>query len=345
MQSPRGGHSPLWPVHRSSTDLAFIYSTLGLLQDDASKKHDWRCIDAPLAPRWAPKGAYPLSSPLGVDKAQVVSSNKSGLAPKPLDRRVADLKAYRHARELHDYCGEKWIQDHKCVTQGNLHVLEELYALFSTEDTVDSPATEEDEEQLCHCLSADAASFVTSVKALQFIGQIHQLPILILLDSGCSTSFISQDLVTRLSVLPVQCKPFSVTVLNGETMQCASLLPETVWTMNNYHFQHDFSILSMDHYDIILGMDWLELFSPMEVDWRQRWLAFSYNGIPVRLQGVSPDVPDFPNELLVPSDNNKATKQKPPPPNDCLVSCHTQDSNILFFIISSKRNRSVEHKS
>ena len=128
-------------------------------------------------------------------------------------------------------------------------------------------------------------------------------------------------------------------------MQCASLLPETVWTMNNYHFQHDFSILSMDHYDIILGMDWLELFSPMEVDWRQRWLAFSYNGIPVRLQGVSPDVPDFPNELLVPSDNNKATKQKPPPPNDCLVSCHTQDSNILFFIISSKRNRSVEHKS
>jgi hypothetical protein len=291
---------------------------LPLLQEEAgdpSKKRDWRCTDAPLVPQWAPKGAYPPPPPLGVDKPQAVAANKPGSGPKPLDRRLADLKAYRRAHGLCDHCGEKWSRDHKCAAQVDLHVPEELYALFSTEDTADSPATEKDEEQSCQCL---------------FRGQIQQLPILILLDSGSSTSFISQELVTRLSVLPVQCNPFFVRVANGQTMQCVSLLRGAVWTIGNYQFQHDLKILPLGHYDIILGMDWLQLFSPMKVDWRRRWFAIPYSGTTVLLQGISPDVTNSPDELLVPSDN-KAMKQKLPPLNDFLVSCHAQDSKSLFF--------------
>ena len=50
---------------------------------------------------------------------------------------------------------------------------------------------------------------------------------------------------------------------------------------------------------MILGMDWLQLFSPMKVDWLHRWLLIPYKGTTVRLQGT-PLLEDFGNdELLV----------------------------------------------
>lgn len=47
-------------------------------------------------------------------------------------------------------------------------------------------------------------------------------------------------------------------------------------------------MLPLSGYDIILGMDWLEQFSPMTVHWAQKWMAFKYKGTMVRIQGVQP---------------------------------------------------------
>jgi hypothetical protein len=35
--------------------------------------------------------------------------------------------------------------------------------------------------------------------------------------------------------------------------------------LGTLQFEHDLRILPLDSYDLILGMDWLELYSPMEV--------------------------------------------------------------------------------
>ena len=40
---------------------------------------------------------------------------------------------------------------------------------------------------------------------------------------------------------------------------------------------------------MILGMDWLECHSPMDVHWAQKWLEFEYDQRKVRLQGVLPN--------------------------------------------------------
>jgi hypothetical protein len=37
-------------------------------------------------------------------------------------------------------------------------------------------------------------------------------------------------------------------------------------------------------------MDWLEAFSPMFVDWKHKWLSFSYSNKSVIIQGVQPTV-------------------------------------------------------
>lgn len=46
-------------------------------------------------------------------------------------------------------------------------------------------------------------------------------------------------------------------------------------------------ILPLSCYDIIIGIDWLEAHSPMEVDWKHKWMSFQYLGERITLQGIS----------------------------------------------------------
>lgn len=55
-------------------------------------------------------------------------------------------------------------------------------------------------------------------------------------------------------------------------------------------------MLPLQSYDMILGMDWLESFSPMKVHWCHKWMVIPYqNSTPV-LQGI---LPEFAEELLI----------------------------------------------
>lgn len=232
-----------------SLDTAY---TLALLQEEATKssrKRDFR--------QWNQKGGHSVP-------------DKPVLNQKPLDKKLADLKAYHRAHGLCDHCGEKWSREHKCAAQVGLHVLDKLYALFTSEHIVAGTASDEETKPeakaTCCCLSADGIE-VSGVKTLQFQGQFQQQPILILLDPGSSSSFINQKLVLALPILLVSCQTVAVRVANGEFMQCSSYLLEAIWNIHQYQFVHVLKILPISHYDIILGMNWLQLFSPMKVDW------------------------------------------------------------------------------
>lgn len=40
---------------------------------------------------------------------------------------------------------------------------------------------------------------------------------------------------------------------------------------------------------MIVGMDWMEAFSPMKIDWRNKWMKILYGPNHVTLQGLLPD--------------------------------------------------------
>ena len=102
----------------------------------SSRKHDFR--------QWNQKAGYPL--PPHQDRLQAGVPDKPVLNQKPLDKKLADLKAYQRARGLCVHCGEKQSHEHTCATQVSLHVLDELYALFTSEDTIVGTITEEETE-------------------------------------------------------------------------------------------------------------------------------------------------------------------------------------------------------
>jgi hypothetical protein len=43
---------------------------------------------------------------------------------------------------------------------------------------------------------------------------------------------------------------------------------------------------------MIVGMDWLEAFSPMKIHWLQRWISFPYGHSTAVLHGLSPSTQD-----------------------------------------------------
>ena len=61
---------------------------------------------------------------------------------------------------------------------------------------------------------------------------------------------------------PLQ-QPVSVQVAGGGTLSCDSFLHQALWFIRDLAFHSDLKVLPLTAYDMIIGMDWLEKFSPM----------------------------------------------------------------------------------
>lgn len=86
----------------------------------------------------------------------------------------------------------------------------------------------------------------------------------------------------------VSSPPSTVKVAGGSQLTSSAQLLNCSWVTSGSEFQTDFKFLSLGVYDGILGVDWLSIHSPMQVDWSQKWLSFMYKGELVLLQGLLP---------------------------------------------------------
>jgi hypothetical protein len=61
----------------------------------------------------------------------------------------------------------------------------------------------------------------------------------------------------------------------------------------------DAKVIDMGAYDLMLGMDWHELYRPMVCDWLEKWIEFQMNSKTVRLQGIVSTQPKIIQEVSV----------------------------------------------
>ncbi|WVZ96943.1 hypothetical protein U9M48_042522 [Paspalum notatum var. saurae] len=126
---------------------------------------------------------------------------------------------------------------------------------------------------------------------MRFQGMLQGQAILILVDSGSSHTFLSSkvaDKVVGVSPLPV---PIAVQVADGGRLPCGTHIKQAHWQLDECNFFTDMKILDLSYYDLIVGMDWLEAHSPMEVHWLQKWMIIPYQNASVLLQGLVPELP------------------------------------------------------
>lgn len=130
--------------------------------------------------------------------------------PGSTDDKLAALRRFRRARGLCDKCAEKWSYGHKCTAAAHLHALEEVCDLLIPEEPEppdSQPDLHANEEQLF--MSSRGGWGVSEItRTLKFEGFIQDQPVLILLDSGSSHSFLHekfQSLLPSWFLHPCKC--------------------------------------------------------------------------------------------------------------------------------------------
>lgn len=207
------------------------------------------------------------------------------------------LRALRRARGECFKCGEKFSPGHKCPTQIQLHILEELIEVLQLQsndhesDEEDkeeqaSPATTTEQTDLIMNISEGASKGVPQPKTIRYQALVNGKEVLILVDSGSSSNFISTEAVERLGLTPQLTTRAQVMVADGNRMLSDKLVAQVPWLCQNHTFMTDLRVIPLGCYDIILGMAWLEDHSPMWVDWKKKRLRFSHEGRRITLQGI-----------------------------------------------------------
>jgi hypothetical protein len=58
---------------------------------------------------------------------------------------------------------------------------------------------------------------------------------------------------------------------------------DVVWSIQGCQFVTTLNVLDLQPYDMVIGMDWLSLHSPMMVHWADHWLSITLGSSLVKL--------------------------------------------------------------
>lgn len=202
--------------------------------------------------------------------------------------RFDSLKSARRARGECFKCGENYAPGHKCPKSVQLHVSEELLEVLQLQesDEMEKEEGNESSEEKELVLSECALSGVIGKKTIRLQGLIQNQELLILVDSGSSSSFIAEHVVDKLQLSTQDIVSTKVTIADGGQLSCTKVVPNVEWWCQGQSFASELKVLGLGSYDMILGMDWLEKFSPMWIDWKRKRMRFQHQGNNVTLTGV-----------------------------------------------------------
>ncbi|WVZ88094.1 hypothetical protein U9M48_034647 [Paspalum notatum var. saurae] len=238
--------------HPVDLDTAFLIARLQEEVGEPMKKKDFQRYDRSSYTKSGKSGSY--SSQFKQDPAPSPAT-ESKLPPKSAEERWSALRAFRRAKGLCQFCAEKWVKGHKCANTIQLNVMQEMLELFPAPDEPHSDGSDTDHttEQLFLTLSAAAVLGTSSSRTLCLPGVIQGIHMRILVDLGSSHTFISDRLAAQLSGICSRLSPLHVQVAN------------------------DLMVLPLSAYDMILGLDWLDRHSPMQIHWQQKWMHIQYH--------------------------------------------------------------------
>lgn len=122
-------------------------------------------------------------------------------------------------------------------------------------------------------------------------GLVKELSVTILIDSGSSHN-IMQPRIPEFLHFPIEAlTPFSVIVINGESIQCSGSCLDVPVTLAGETFSIPFYVLPIHGADLVLGVQWLQTLGAFLSDYNIPSIQFSYNGKPITISGPSSHFP------------------------------------------------------
>ena len=204
-------------------------------------------------------------------------------------RILAQELQYRRDKGLCFKCGEKFGQGHQCKA-GHLNL---LVTEDEEEPEFEDAVGEQDEStgnpgQIME-MSLYALSEAMKRKTITLVGKMDGEEMLILVDTGSSDSYISNEKVITFDKPYQLVEPFSVIVGNEACVTGKAVCPKVTWEINQRKFCFDLKVMDISGWDMILGVDWMTHFSPITFDIHQLTISLHNQGEVVQLRGQAED--------------------------------------------------------
>jgi hypothetical protein len=190
----------------------------------------------------AAKSSYGSKPSGGFIKQEAKSATTGDLSK---ERQVCE---YRRVNGLCYACGEKFEPGHlaKCAkrTQIRLNSLVTDDGEMILTDDILQKLDREDvaREEFCH-LSLSALSGTDDAGSMRVRALSKKQVMLILVDSGRSSTFISTTMVARIGLKHVSCAATTVRVANGDMLISDTYVPKVQWWANGHTYKTDMRVL------------------------------------------------------------------------------------------------------
>ncbi|XP_031110384.1 uncharacterized protein LOC116014814 [Ipomoea triloba] len=185
-------------------------------------------------------------------------------------------------------CKERWQYGHKCKPKGHMASAEggEEDDIQEQDQANPTPLSEECVEEAEVSLNAVVGG--EGINTIKLPGSILKRDIIILVDSGSTHSFVDPALTHNLRLKAHKVQPLVVTIANGERLLCDEMSGHIEWIMQGESFRKSFRVMKLGGCDMLLGMDWIDLFAPTELHTRPLSISFHKDGRRIKLKGITP---------------------------------------------------------
>ncbi|KAJ3702738.1 hypothetical protein LUZ61_006443 [Rhynchospora tenuis] len=212
------------------------------------------------------------------------------------------------------WCGEKYFQGHKCQKK-RLNLMEgsELEEEMQCDDSLTEETihcTEVEEPQFEHAdISMCSPHGAAGSKTLKFKGFVQQLPILALIDSGSTNSFIHPSIVQLNNITTVPSPPMLVNTASGSQLLSELKCQPITFSLQGHQFEGAFRVLEVQGYDVILGMDWIAKVGLVVIDCVKGLVQLKQgdNTISLQVQGEVAEVKLCDGEVCISTEQKKGS--------------------------------------
>ncbi|XP_057428622.1 uncharacterized protein LOC130722049 isoform X1 [Lotus japonicus] len=201
-----------------------------------------------------------------------------------------DEIAERRAKGLCFKCGGKYHPTlHKCPERamrvlilGEGETMNEEGEIVMLEQEVE----EEEEEEAVECKAMGVLGCLGDHQTMKLAGQVGNVELLILVDSGASHNFIDPKITSALGLTITPITTRSIKLGDGHKVITRGVCKGIKAKVGNIEITIDALVLDLGGLDLVLGVSWLSTLGKVIMDWKHLTMQFVQGEHVVKLQGM-----------------------------------------------------------
>lgn len=247
-------------------------------------------------------------------KRQVVFEQTTPATTAPVQNRNAIIQQAKQNQVCYK-CREPWVPGHRQVCKMSQRAqIQALQAqdtdnseiIYVTDfDDPDLEQTEPPPDNTVLQVSMHAAMGIGAAKNTFILSvTVGNTIVTALVDSGTTSTFVSPEMAAKLPMAPIPNPKIKVLVASGEVLWSEFTSHDCPYDIQGNKFCDTFRVLQLKGYDMILGVDWLRKYSPIQMDFIKMEMKITSQGTVVTF--VDETVP-----LSPPLEGAKVVNQRP----------------------------------